>query len=222
MDIWNLELFRLYMASWILGSKSYLASCLSCSCYIIHLLKVYCSRFNRGSSPCRWNLQNISLSNFHVHSSIFQRLGRCYYTSRMEWGIGNRVLVCRDRYICSKPSKAYVYFKYSMDRWFLLMATIWDIRDSVINKQQVQKQIQLGMLDKMVQQGNAIAIIGTLQLNSFPLIDDSHGNTVELLIEARQGYDHAFLVCDKNGNDWLMADPAGYKAIDADYFAIAD
>src|SRR5579875_2017208 len=40
MDIWNLELFRLYMASWILGSKSYLASCLSCSCYIIHLLKV--------------------------------------------------------------------------------------------------------------------------------------------------------------------------------------
>src|SRR5579875_504150 len=86
------------------------------------------------------------------------------------------------------------YFKYSMDRWFLLMATIWVIRDSVINKQQVQKQIQLGMLDKMVQQGNVIAIIGTLQLNSFPLIDDSHGNTVELLIEARQGYDHAFLV----------------------------
>src|SRR5579875_3463265 len=59
-------------------------------------------------------------------------------------------------------------------------------------------------------------------VEQLPSIDDSHGNTVELLIEARQGYDHAFLVCDKNGNDWLMADPAGYKAIDADYFAIAD
>src|SRR5579883_950450 len=109
-----------------------------------------------------------------------------------------------------------------MDRWFLLMATIWVIRDSVINKQQVQKQIQLGMLDKMVQQGNAIAIIGTLQLNSFPLIDDSHGNTVELLIEARQGYDHAFFECVRTGNDWLMVDQEEYKEIVEDSFPIAN
>src|SRR5579875_3202094 len=93
-----------------------------------------------------------------------------------------------------------------MDRWFLLMATIWVIRDSVINKQQVQKQIQLGMLDKMVQQRNAIAIIGTLQLNSFPLIDDSHGNTVELLIEARQAMTMPFLYAIRTGMTglWLI------------------